>query len=378
MKKFFQFFMTLVMMFFVGNQALAAAPSYRVVGERVVELTYDEFDEQAALDVMAKKYDMKLGGCSAIKVLLDNKVYVGRNYDFYDSNSPALIVRNNSGKYRTIAIGCTPSFSDWTNKETYRLAEHIYKIAPFVAIDVMNEAGIYAETNIRPFEEQFNCRSTNPGKERRITNSFMQTMLSRYGTLDEIIAHINDYDWYDIEKMGFEQSFFLTDSHGRSIIVEFAENQCRVQDAEYNANYYLNNEWYAKERLGCGEQRISRELAYKPYVRSEADIFKMMSYGFYEQFYNGKAEPEYALPEILTDIGYDKDKVAADPKKALKVAKEYMQKVAKYSWQEHIAHKNWETVFCNISNVTDKVFNVTFSEHYKVKFRVDFEKSEVL
>ena len=353
------------------DAAGTAEPEYKVVQDRVIELTYNEFDFDAGAEYLSK-YDLELGGCSAVRVLVDGKVYVGRDYDFYCSDSPAFIVRNNAGAIRTIGIGNSPSsFDAWT--EDYEIRPEVLAAVPYLCCDVMSEAGLYCETNIRPYEEGLNCTSTNPGAPRRCTQTFMQTMLSQYATIDEILEHLDDYDWYDLTAIGFEQSFMLTDSNGRSVVIEFGANRVLWQEAEYNANFFLNDELYAMETLGCGELRLSHELALKPFVRTEEDIFTMMKAGAYDQFYHTDVDPEYAVPELYEMIGYNRLTAAEDPEGAAAAAAAQIEEKASYTWQERIDNHSWESVFITAANVTDRTLHVHFSEHYNIDFTVAFD-----
>lgn len=380
----------------------AASKPMRVVCDRVIEAAYDVVDEEAAVAFFAQLYDplsdaspaggspagapqagapqtgapqaggSLAGGCSAVRVRVGDKVYVGRNLDFYCSDTPAFIVRNNSGKIRTLGIGNSPDTLDpWC--EGYQVKPQKAAVLPYLCCDVMSEAGIYVETNIRPLEPQFACWQTNPGAPRRCTQLFMQTMLSRYATIDEILAHVDDYDWYDLAKMGFHQAFFLTDQSGRSVIVEFACNSWRWHEAEYNANFFIDDEWYAAQTIGCGEQRISRELAYKPFVRNEADVFAMMQRGAYDQFYHQDVDVDFAIPEFYDCIGYNRATAAADPEGARAAAALKIAEFSAYTWEERIANKSWESVFITAANVTDLVMHTHFSEHYGIDLAVAFE-----
>lgn len=346
------------------------SPKYRVLQDRVIELTYDQFDMEKGAEYL-NKYDLKMGGCSAVRLNLDGKVYVGRNYDFYCGDSPAFVVRNNSGKIRTIGIGNSPdSFGSWT--KDYIVNEKVLSAAPFLCCDVMSEAGLYCETNIRPYEKDLSCQSTNPGAPRRCTQTFMQTMLSQYGTIDEVLEHLNDYDWFDLSKLGFEQSFFLTDQQGRSVIIEFGANGVHWQNADYNANFFINKELYEKETLGCGELRLARELAYRPMVRSENDIFTMMEKGAYTQFYSKDVDVDFAIPEFYEMIGYNKVSAAKDPEGARAAAAKKIEEISSWSWQERIDNHAWESTFITAANVTEKYMHVHFSEHYNIDFSVGF------
>lgn len=348
-----------------------AAPEYKIVQDRVIELTYNEYDMEAGAAYL-NKYDYTMGGCSAIRVLVDGKVYVGRDYDFYCSDTPAFIVRNNSGAIRTIGIGNSPASLDaWY--ENYEVSDNIIGALPFLLCDVMSETGLYCETNIRPLEEGLACTSTNPGAPRRCTQTFMQTMLSQYATIDEVLEHLDDYDWFDLSAMGFEQSFLLTDQSGRSVIIEFGADKVLWQEAEYNANFFLNDELYAVETIGCGEQRLARELSYKPFVRSEEDIFTMMELGAYDQFYHTDVDVDFALPEFYEMIGYNKNTAAEDPEGARAACKKKIEELASWSWEERIENHAWESTFITAANVTDLYLHVHFSEHYNIDFTVSFE-----
>ena len=349
----------------------AEEPEIKVLQDRVIEITYNTFDFDKNAEYLNKYDPQQMGACSAILVNIDGKVYVGRDYDFYCSDAPAVVIRNNGGKYRTLAIGNSPaSFDPWTDAETYKVRPEVLPAAPFLCCDVMSEAGIYAETNIRPKEAGLTCSSTNPGKPRRCTQTFMQTMLCNYGTIDEILEHIGDYDWFDLQNMGFEQSFFLADKSGRSVIVEFGADKAMWQESKVNANFFQNPDLYAIEKIGCGENRLCKELEYLPEVKTEDDIFTMMKKGAYDQFYHTDVDPDFAIPEFYEVIGYDKDSYAADPEGARKACTETVEKFSQYTWEQRVSEHSWESTFITAANITDLYLHVHFSEHYGIDFKV--------
>ena len=358
----------------VAEAAEANAPTYKVLQDRVIELTYDTYDFEAGAQYLTKYDPMEMGGCSAVKTTVDGDVYVGRNYDFYCSDAPAFVVRNNAGKIKTIGIGNMPlNMPAWTNAEDYTVPENVLLTMPYACCDVMSEAGIYAEANVRMYEKGLNCISTNPGKERRCTQTFMQTMLTQYATIDEILAHLNDYDWYDMTAFGFEHSFMLTDQSGRSVVVEFGANKVMWQESDVNANFFLNNELYEKELYPLGELRIAHELAYLPYVRTEDDIFTMMEQGAYNQFYTADVDPMYAAPEFFVYTGYNKYSYVNDPAGCAAVTAKLCQQYGTYTWEQRVSEKTWESSFIIAANVTDKYLHVHYSEHYGIDFTVTFE-----
>ena len=367
-------------------------PAFKVIKDRVIEISYDTFDldenasffnkylpkdeGQTLAYEASSKEDALMGGCSAIRVNIGGKWYVGRDYDFYCSMAPAVIIRNNAGTYKTIGICNSPkSFDPWTSASTYTIKDDVLASAPFLCCDVMNDQGLYAETNIRPKEAALVCSHTNVGKPRRCTQTFMMTMLSQYKSIDEIKQHLNDYDWFDLQEMGFEQSFFITDQAGKSILIEFGANKVMYkEDTDCNANFFQNEELYKIEKIGCGEKRLEHEKAYlkEHGVNSEDDLFAMMKTGAYDQFYHTDVDPDFAVPEFYEVIGYNKDSYAKDPEGARKACMKKVEEFSKYTWEERVANKSWESTFITAANVTDLTLHVHFSEHYGIDFTVGF------
>ena len=380
-----------------GSSPQTTAAEYKILQERVIELTYSAFNTEKAIEYF-NAYDPLVvfsesqeeavgeelpagGGCTAVKLRLNGDVYVGRNLDYYCTDAPAFVVRNNSGKYRTIAIGSTPTrLEPWY--DGYEIDDVAVSILPFLCTDVMSEAGIYAEMNIRPYEEGMACVHTNEGQPRSSVMAFMQIMLSSYGSIDEILEHINDYDWFDMCVMGFEAGILLADQSGRSVIVEFAADSVTWEECDYNANFYINDDLYALETHGCGEMRLEREYSYLPYVRSEEDIYTMMKKGAYDQFYQADCDIDFLIPELYDLIGMDKNSVAADPELARELARTWLLEdtgtdlgkgACEMTWEERVARFSWETVFINTVNVSELYMNVFFSEHFNMSFRVEFD-----
>ena len=342
---------------------------FKIIQDRVIEVKYSNYDFEKGMEYL-KKYDAF--GCSAVKVKLDDKIYVGRNYDFYCGNSPAFIVRNNAGRIKTIGIGNSPStLGEWSNDFT--LSENIYLALPYLCCDVMSEAGIYAETNIRVHEDGMECAYTNKGKKRVCTQAFMQLMLSQYTSIEEILSHIDDYDWYDLTAMGFNQSFFLTDQHGYSVCIEFAANSWKCTEVDHNANYFINQDYYAKEKWPLGEKRIEKELAYRKNIKTYHDIFTMMEQATYARFYKADCDLDYAIFEYLKELGYTRFNIDENMEEARIKVKAMLETYDAYSWDELVKNHCWESTFTTIANVSDLILDVHFSQHYKIEFKVQFE-----
>ena len=348
-------------------------PVYKVLKDRVIELTYNSFDYDSGNKYLAKYFSNCMGGCSAVKVFLNDKVYVGRNYDFFCSNTPAVIVRNNSLKYKTIGICNFPSFFVFWS-DNFQIKSDVLKFAPFLCCDVMSEAGIYAEVNIRRYHKDLvfqNGTETEIG-QKICALSLMQIMLSQYSSIDEIVSHLDDYGWQGLPAANFELAFLFVDSNGESGVLEFVDGVWHFSKSNCSANFYIYDKFYKKDKLGCGELRLSKELAYMPFVRNEKDIFTMMKKGAYSQFYTRDVDPAYAAPEFYKKTGYDKITQKDNPYGCYLETKKIIDKVSRYNWEKLISEKCMETVFSVATNVTDRYMCVNFSEHYGINFVVSF------
>jgi len=339
--------------------------------ERVVGVTYRYYDFENGANALNSYDTLQAGGCSAIVVELGNKVYVGRNYDFYCTDTPAFVVYNNAGKYRTIGFGSVPAyFSKW--KEDYTLSDDVLSILPYLCCDVMSENGIYIETNIRLKEKDLICTSTKEGAIRRCTQTFMQYMLANYSTIDEIVSHINDFDWFDLSKIGYEQAFLLTDSTGYSVCIEFAANGWSVTESDCNANYFINPKYYEKENYPIGEMRIEKLKEARKTVKTEKDIFNMMDLVAYSQFSSSSCDLDFAIGEYIKDIGYTRFNIEENRETARTKVKEILDRLNGYTWQQRVEKSCWESTFTAVANISEKKIKVRFSEHYEIYFTVSF------
>ena len=360
------------------DSATRPTAEFKVIQDRVIELTYNDFGFLESAQYLSK-YDPDslklLGGCTALVLdhKIDGKQYVARNQDYYCSYAPAVIVRNNGGTYKTIGFTCNGiSFDPWTDAATYQIKSSTLKSAPYFCVDVMNEKGLYMETDIRAYEEFSKCEHTSAGKPRLCTHTFMQLMLSNYASIDSIKAHMNDYDWFDLEAMGFHEAFLCADPSGRSVVFEFANNKVQCIESDCNANYFLTPELYAQEEYGCGENRVDSLRKYMPRVKTEDDIFAMLSHSAYTQFYSVDVDPDFAIPEFYEDIGYTRSRYIADPEGARRAFKEYITTHQYATWQDRVDNYIWETTFMTAANLTDRKMHVHFSEHYGIDFTVGF------
>ena len=112
---------------------------------------YTTLDYDFADGFFADLNDNWDGGCSAISAMVDGHRLIGRNMDLNITNKCSYIIRTNVGKYKTIGVTYTHrNYSpDYEDIKANGFSEDFYKILPFMCDDVLNDAGLHVEVNMR-------------------------------------------------------------------------------------------------------------------------------------------------------------------------------------------------------------------------------------
>ena len=102
---------------------------------------------------------------------------------------------------------------------------------PFICDDIVNDAGLHVEVNMRHGEfwpngeDKFSCSGTNPESENRV---YMFTV-SRYiaencATVEEAKEYVSSLDVYS-QNGYWNYCFLVSDNEGNSSLLEFSSNQ---------------------------------------------------------------------------------------------------------------------------------------------------------
>lgn len=257
--------------------------------------TIDDATENAALDAIAELVDGWEefgGGCSAASKKLGNGDLVfGRNMDLTLSIAPAHIFMTTGRTYKTVNLQYFPLFdADLKFDEIPELNGLIKKsYYPFVSTDVMNEKGLYMQTNMRNVEDKYACTGTNPGKTRIFMACLGQYVCSRCATVDEAIKLIETLDIYsgcnplpNFESLNWIFAWNMGDAQGNRALVEIAKNKVFVtKNNEVHTNFFINKELQEKEALGTGYGRYECLKEGLPGVRSEMDMHNLLQKVYY-------------------------------------------------------------------------------------------------
>lgn len=152
--------------------------------------------------------------------MVDGHCLVGRNMDLNISNKNAYIIRTNAGKFKTIGLAYTfRSISpDYDIVAEKGISQEFYKILPFMCDDVLNEAGLHIEINMRHGEywpngaDMFGCSGTNPESEERVYLFEIPRYVGEHcATVEEAMAYVSSLDVYS-QNNYWNDCFLVSDS----------------------------------------------------------------------------------------------------------------------------------------------------------------------
>ena len=389
--------------------------------------TYTSLDDQAAWAYIDKQQDLySPAGCTAFaKTTNTEGTIVGRNLDFYASNNPSYFFRTKrKGMYKTIGLAYMNKDLP-SNDEVLRkgVNSKFYGMLPFFSADVMNEHGLYMETNMRTDEYDANgksvfaCSGTRSGKglqsERRISAMLLPFFLvERCKNVDEALDYVkNRLDIYTPTPgtaMPWNLCFMMADASGKYGLLEIAQNEVRftqggmpgqsdsgktdMKDGSAQANFYIDPGFAAQQRMKIGLGRYDTVKKGWAGVETEADAFNLMSSITYFQSYFPWSGFDYKTENVTTVIRdkallrklgmkdkylnkvWDTEFVNAHP--------EYVDAYVKYNMptiMNHLANGTlrdansyWETAHTVVANCKKKTLLVRYNEDGKKVIRYSF------
>ena len=192
-------------------------------------------------------------GCSAITVKTpDGGVLMGRNFDYPSANGMILHTIPDRG-YESITT---------FNVEFYRFGEdykpegfknkYMALAGLFVALDGINEKGLAVADLMAGDSTLTNQRTDKPDLT---TTAAIRYMLNNAANVDEALKLLNSIDMHSDN--GFAHHYAIADASGRSVVVEYVNNQMVVVESPVVANHYLCE---AKKNVGLikGDHRYEQ------------------------------------------------------------------------------------------------------------------------
>lgn len=181
-------------------------------------------------------FNEKAFGCSTISVTNPNNEKIfGRNFDW--NNCDAMIVNSKPiNGYESISTVNMDFIKAGTNLSLNSLPDNIKTIAALYApLDGMNEKGLCVAVNM--IQDSDIIQQNNNTKPNLTTTTAIRLLLDKASNVDEAISLLEQYNMHS--SMGMMVHFAISDADGKSIVVEYINNEIVIIDTPVITNFYL-------------------------------------------------------------------------------------------------------------------------------------------
>ena len=193
-------------------------------------------------------------GCSTIDICApEGDALFGRNFDWQNCTAMVVTTRPRDG-YASIST-CNLDFlgfgEGWLPEG---VANKVMALAAvYVPLDGMNEKGLCVADLVIDDGTQTNQKTDKP---ELTTTSAIRLLLDRAATVNEAVALLEQYDMNS--SAGMQHHLAISDEEGRSVVVEYVEDNMIVTDAKVVTNFYLA----AGDHFGVGSEQSQYRYEY--------------------------------------------------------------------------------------------------------------------
>lgn len=205
-------------------------------------------------------------GCSTLKADGENgEILFGRNFDW--NTCDALIVQSTpESGYASIST-VNRDFIDQSGVPVGRLPDNIQALVSLYApLDGMNEAGLAVSVNMI---QDGATIDQNTDKPDLTTTTAIRLLLNQAADVEEALSLLEQYDMHS--SMGMMVHFAIADSTGRSVVVEYVNNEMVVTETPVVTNFYIAE----GEKYGIGTEQSHTRYEILTELLSQKSTFTM-------------------------------------------------------------------------------------------------------
>lgn len=184
-------------------------------------------------DKAVVRFLMEGAGCSTIQMEQKDGGYLfGRNFDWNHCN--ALILRTKpAAGYSSISTVNT-DFIKAGAGIPFLPEEMLLRAAVYAPLDGMNEKGLCVSVNMIQDSATIN---QNTGKKGLTTTTAIRVLLDKAATVEEAVQILSEYDLH--ASFGYMVHFAISDAYGKSVVIEYINNEMVVIETPVLTNFYL-------------------------------------------------------------------------------------------------------------------------------------------
>lgn len=203
-------------------------------------------------------------GCSTISAAHSQGGYLfGRNFDWNacDAMIVAAYPENGYASFSTVNTDFIQQGADFASN--FLSDELLATAAIYAPLDGMNEKGLCVSVNMIQDGASI---SQNTDKTDITTTTAIRLLLDKAATTEEAIALLEAYDLH--ASMNYMVHFAIADNTGKSVAVEYVNNEMIVTDTPVLTNFYLAE----GEKNGIGTAQSHTRFEILADILKESDI----------------------------------------------------------------------------------------------------------
>lgn len=175
-------------------------------------------------------------GCSTVSAEGENgERLFGRNFDWYTCD--ALIVESHPDQgYASLSTVNTDFISQSAGTlGSFFLTDDVLVLASLYApLDGMNEMGLCVSVNMIEDSDTIDQNTDQPDIT---TTTAVRLILNQAADVEEAVGLLEEYDMH--ASLGYMVHLALSDAEGRSVVIEYVDNEMVVTDTSVVTNFYL-------------------------------------------------------------------------------------------------------------------------------------------
>ncbi len=174
-------------------------------------------------------------GCSTISVEnSEGGYYFGRNFDWNKCDA-MMVVSHPSHGYASFSTVNVDFIRQGTGFASHFLTDEVLAVAALYApLDGMNEKGLCVSVNMI---QDTDTISQDTEKPDITTTTAIRLLLNKAASVDEAVELLGQYDFH--ASMGYMVHLAIADNTGKSVAVEYVDNEMKVIETPILTNFYL-------------------------------------------------------------------------------------------------------------------------------------------